>query len=490
MGPPPLAPPLTTSASSPEEPHSTRGQFASPPPVSHSSENNNNNSPNSTTPTHGHNVADTFTDDEEEPLSPEFAIGATTTISAKAAEPRKRRPSSLKRLRAAALAAGVDVTRRQEDSNNLDIEDGSREELDFGFDSDGDGYARGSMGMEDHETSSRADESDDLFLTPRRPGRNSDSNCNSRASYTPGTPNGAGNETPGEYSTFDPVMALLDDHWALLKLGGNEDGDGDIADSVLSSASPSPVMCEDDLPDYLAPLSEELLSASNLSPGAYGRGVDNSRQLMEALRDADTLEASCARYSEECAVLRKDAGTNARKALRLERENDVAAREIHRLNAAMATLQAAHDVDRRINDLLLADQTEEIRSLRKKVDNMGKNIVRSPSATSSVSGEEEVLNMNMSNKGMHTSAGRSRPKSARLRDEERANLMRRKESMFKEYEKRHSMTIQHVVRRSSLMALAAVGNSHLRRNTDSSSSEESPTRNSHHHRDQVLTPSP
>ncbi len=355
------------------------------------------------------NSPSSYSDDSEEPLSPIIADTLTQT--------RKRR-TSLKRLRIGGTGGSPSNITPTKSSDNSEIDD------DDDSDAEGDGYARGTMIPEDDL--GHADESDDLFLTPRRPSR--------AESNTP-----ASNGAMSEYATFDPILALLDDHWACLGLGQEDE-------------NPEPDAKDEILPPYLAPLSEELLISTD-----EARVREADRELMEALRDADALDASCARYAAECDTLRKETLTRERKAARLQRENEVAAREINALNEAMATLQAANDVDRRINDLLIADQAEEINVLRSKLAVHKPACKRSASATSSVSGEPSDAEENERD-AVPTRAAVRRPVSMDGgRAKELAQLMERKQSMFKEYERRHSMTIQHVVRRSSQILLGNRG---------------------------------
>lgn len=359
-------------------------------------------------------VADspTSSDDSDEPLSPIIADNLTQSTTS------RRKRSSLKRIR-----SNPSTPTKSVDSAGVDDEESD--------DGESDGYARGTMIPEDE--AGHAEESDDLFLTPRRPTR---TDCTTPAS------NGAGSE----YATFDPILALLDDHWACLGLGEGSDDDDDEKDGNEKIEK---------LPPYLAPLDNELLMPNDEQPIRH-----SDRELMEALRDADTLDASCARYAAECDTLRKEAATRQRKALRLERENHVAAREINALNEAMATLQAANDVDRRINDLLIADQAEEIRVLRSKLDSRKLACKRSASATSSVSGEPSDVD-EFDAEAVPLNCENSKASNGDCRAKEREQLMERKQSMFKAYERRHSMTIQHVVRRSSQMLLSntrSVGN--------------------------------
>lgn len=286
-------------------------------------------------------------------------------------------------------------------------------------DSDSDGYAHGTVQYDDDDN-----ESDDLFLTPRKPSR------------VRGSPSAA--SAADEYATFDPILALLDDHWAVLGLGDAEEG----AEEAYDDEAP-----------HLVEVTEEMRTMLfDTSTDGHCR---EERELMEALRDADALEASRERIAAECEMLRTEAKTRVLKTRRLERENEAAALEIAALNEAMATLTAAHDVDARINALLIDDQAEEIRDLRAKMASREMRRVGSghpPSATSSITGEltDSDGESTPFGKGMKEACRKAaRTKRGGTRAKERAQLVERKASLFKEYEKRHSMTIQHVVRRSS-----------------------------------------
>lgn len=323
--------------------------------------------------------------------------------------PRRRRRSLQAQKRLRALSDDDDDYQEHTDDDN-----------------DSDGYERGTMRHEDSYHAA-ADEHDELFLTPRRPGR---------ASITQGGSHngGGGGETlsdragGGEYATFDPILALLDEHWTLLRLSAEED---------------TPPSESEPVPEYLAPLDSVL---PDLASAAVSRSErDRDRHVMAAVRDADILDASCAAYQQECETLRTAADTARRKATRLAHENKAAALEIGALHEAMATLQAARDVDARVNAILAQDQAAEIKALQEKLGSVDKrrSCSRSPSASSSVSDADADAEIESDeNKDVETEA-------------EKQRLIEHKNRMFKEYEKRHSVSIQHMVRRSSQMLLAS-----------------------------------
>lgn len=365
-------------------------------------------------------------------------------------------------------------------------------------DSDGDdGYARGTV-FSDEEAGDHADEDDDLFITPGRPET-------ARARYA-ASPTAAGLTDDGR-ATFDPVLALLDDNWHLLGLDETDDDD---ATPDRAARSPSPVA--DELPPHLAPVADRLRALVRdgaVAPAGDARrwraeAEEAERQLMEALRDADELDASRERYARECDVLRAQLRAKEAKVDRLTRENEMAAREIAVITEGMATLTATHDVDARINELLIADQAEEIRSLRKKLElercrvvpksaseNGSEIASRSTSPADSpiaspvgstgsigrcrvVCADEEEFEGSSGRSssgslrrtassprsiGRRTSSASSASSGGKRRSEfrakERENLVQRKQAMFKNYEKRHSMPLQQVVRRASQLTISS-----------------------------------
>lgn len=361
---------------------------------------------------------------------------------------------------------------------------------------DDDGYARGTV-FSDEEAGDHADEDDDLFITPGRPET-------ARARYA-ASPTAAGLADDGR-ATFDPVLALLDDNWHLLGLDETDDD----ATPERGARSPSPVA--DELPPHLAPIADSLRALVRdgaVAPAGDARrwraeAEEAERQLMEALRDADELDSSRERYVRECDLLRAQLRAKEAKVVRLTRENEMAAREIAVITEGMATLTAAHDVDVRINELLIADQAEEIRSLRKKLElercrvvpksaseNGSEIASRSTSpadspiaspvgSTGSIGRCRVVCNDDEEFEG---SSGRSSSSSLRrtvssprsigrrtsstssassggkrrseFRAKERENLVQRKQAMFKNYERRHSMPLQQVVRRASQLTISS-----------------------------------
>lgn len=364
---------------------------------------------------------------------------------------------------------------------------------------DDDGYARGTVFSD--EEHNHAEEEDDLFITPSR----SDVQ---RGRYA-ASPTAAGLTDDGR-ATFDPVLALLDDNWHLLGL--------DDVDSP--SASPTPKEA-DELPDHLAPIADHLralvrdgavlppLEADARSDRRVRAELDEAeRQLMEALRDADELDASRERYARECDVLRAQLRAKDAKVERLTRENEMAAREIAVITEGLATLTATHDVDGRINDLLIADQQEEIRHLKKKLElercrtiskaasDNGSEIpsrstspadspIASPvgstgsigrghavraeeeefdgsttrSSTSSIrrtaSSPRSIGRRKSSSTSSASSTASSGKRRSQFRAKERKQLVQRKEDMFNSYQKRHSVSLQEVARRSSMLSISS-----------------------------------
>ena len=390
-----------------------------------------------------------------------------------------------------------------------------------------------------------------------------------------------------QVDSFDPITALLDEHWNCLRLDDptcptthscngqphpNESntfahGDSFEAEQSLDSALNLPTASDGTYSNTSS--SEEIsladketveLEALSDSFSAKARAwhlefSEVESQLREAIRDADAVEASRERYVIDLADLQRTVDEQYVHIESLSFENESYAREITALQEGIATLQAAHEVDARMNALLIDDQAEEIRELRSKLESSQSvhkmlnvqlgtseivdatafakephiaeqdcsyfvptclthiereracqakgteqraSFVSDTSATletvddhtlavsSSKSGQglnehegstEAVVSDfpqgDMNGASVHVSTTESRTRilhthaAARSpgRNEELVALQKRKESLFKDFERKHSMSIEHVIRKTSEISIAsgrtAVSQAHL-----------------------------
>lgn len=304
---------------------------------------------------------------------------------------------------------------------------------------------------------------------------------------------------------FDPVSALLDEGWRRLGLGNDDEeveeghekdggvvGDGSkIDDGMLSGNG----------------LHKMEMSMAERTVAWQSEFVEIERQLREAIRDADALEGVVARAEEERCYVIGMQGANGGDFDGMFCENSACARDVAVLQEGMLTLSAAHEVDARMNALLIGDQADEIRELRDKLEiceserrllaervnaGLGRELVEvlrdsngRHSASPSTGGTSSILSDAMDAKGIAEEEGadavdkcgsiegrkddayegenmQNQSPARKLRiaarrvssrsprhNDQLEKLQRRKDRLFKDYERKHSTTIEHIVQRTS-----------------------------------------
>lgn len=233
--------------------------------------------------------------------------------------------------------------------------------------------------------------------------------------------------TPPTPSSTPPVpnsiSALLDHHWHLLSL----------------DAQPPP------LPSQFLTVIES--------------------QLHEAVRDAEIIEAARQRACERAAALsvaldaaRRDGAVLQAVVARLQADNSA-------LRGCIIALQAAHRADAAISDLVIRDQAEEISELRERIRasfHVTPEVLPEkeafPGSDDSLEDEDNKLLLSTCSSPPHH-AFREVAKNMTIRAMERResikSLQHVKQSLFESFRRRHSISIQAVVRRSSQIFLSS-----------------------------------
>ena len=232
---------------------------------------------------------------------------------------------------------------------------------------------------------------------------------------------------------FDPLLAFLDEQWPLLSLSATP--------SPPPASPPCPAPAPPPAPAEPAPLAGLRLDFA-----------DAERQLRSALRDADDLDALRARCQADLAHSRRQLDLARRRA----RVADTARARSEGRNAALrecvATMGAAHQLDARINALVIADQQDEIRHLRDALRDAlraGKGEEREEererelegSTASDDSGEDAAFGRVGAEVTVCLARGEGRA--------ERDRLARSKTRLLESFERRHSESVESIVRRNS-----------------------------------------
>lgn len=233
---------------------------------------------------------------------------------------------------------------------------------------------------------------------------------------------------------FDPLSAYLDEQWHTLDL---TPPCLDPHSSPPTPSSPSPP------PPTLNLLSSQASELSSALSTYQSDFAELERQLRSALSDADATDAAYARLHADHLHIRHLLESEKEISARLGRSARSAQTELAALNDCLSTLHAAHQVEARIHDLLIADQAEEIRQLRQRVA----VLEREGLCLRRALGRAAVIGVR---KGWISG-------SATLNDgwrkKEMNELKRRKDALFRGYERRYSTTVESVVKRTSTMLI-------------------------------------
>lgn len=279
--------------------------------------------------------------------------------------------------------------------------------------------------------------------------------------------------SPSQCTATNPVIRILDFHLQQLDL--------------TLSPPPSPLKTPPRTSNSLITLATTATSLSHHTHTQHILFAEVEQQLQEALRDADAMEAVNHRFCQQHTRLSAALRSSQEAQQALSEKNNAACREISMLQECIATLQQAHNLDAQINAAIISDQAEEIKELRNKLAtsahfNPHPPQTQSPLNTNFViaepidlpehhdddeSSDGEYLPLTASfiqipHPDQSPQFPHKCPQSVYLRAAARTmsardhilrkrldDLQRKKNSLFDQYQRRHSASIHAIVRNTS-----------------------------------------